>query len=157
MHELLDRKQQRDLRGCWWAVILRILLLPLVTVAGLAALLGGLAVLFGLPPLGFGWDFFAAATAALAGPMSIVWLACFLVGAVCFVAGPASPFLLQLCSLNSGVIARIAPAMAIGMPGPRSIFASSIGPLRGPFPLTRPSRTALSTASDLAGSTPRLE
>ena len=121
-----------------------------------ALLFGGLAALVGLPPVEFALDFLNKAAIALSVPVVQLWAVGFFAVAICFGVGRGLPALLQHRPLSAGLITRIMQTVGLGalpLPGIGALCARAH---RWSLS-TRPSRIALSTASDLAGSAPRLE
>lgn len=157
MLDHMNRKQRLDIRACLQKLIAYGLLLPALTATGFSLLVAGMAALVGLPALDAGLDFFGEATITLAGPTAHLWLIGFFATAFCFGAGRSLPVLLRHHILNADVIARFTQTIALWSPFLGGIVALLCGPGSKLSLLARPSRTALSTASDLAGSAPRLE
>ena len=121
-----------------------------------ALLFGGLAALVGLPPVEFALDFLSKAAIALSVPVAQLWAVGFFAVAICFGVGRGLPVLLQHRPLSAGLITRITQTVGLGalpLPGIGALCASAHRWRLS----TGPSRTALSTASDLAGSAPRME
>ena len=130
----------------------------------LALLFGLLGAVVGLPPVEFALDFLSKAAIefaldfliALSVPVAQLWAVGFFAVAICFGVGRGLPALLQHRPLSAGLITRITQTVGLGalpLPGIGALCARAHRWRLS----TRPSRTALSTASDLAGSAPRLE
>lgn len=138
------------LRTLFWSAALPLL--------GGAFLVGGLAALAGLPPLDWALDFLGRAFIALSGPAANLCLAIFFAAALYYGVSPRLPGQLWHRPLTAYIVARFTLLCALGTAqqaaGVISFAANRTSVLAA---LTRPSRVALSTAADLAGSAPRLE
>ena len=157
MLDHMNRKQQLDIRACMRNLLVYGSCLPVATALGFAILAAGMAALVGLPAVDAGLDFFGEAAVALAEPAANLWLTGFFAASFCFGVGRGLPGLLQHRSLNIGALPRFTQAIALQAPPDANIAALLRGPISGLPLLARPSRTALSTPSDLAGPAPRLE
>ena len=153
MYARLAKSEQRNARWLLNAVAFHSAVWPVVLPLAFAALLLG----FGGPAA---LDFLGDAAADLSGPVARLWLLCFFGAAFCYGIGPRLTGFLQHRSLPPAPIARYTQSVALAA---RDAVVDGIAALAAGAPhhhwtaLTRPSRVALSTASDLAGSAPRLE
>ena len=159
MYAHLSKSRQRDTRKLLNALAFGSVVWPIVLLAAFAVLLGGLGASVGLPPVEFGLDFIDRAAPSLSGVVAKLWLICFFGAAFCYGIGPRLTGFLQHRSLAPPPMARFTRSVALGLPATLggSVAAFVAGPHGLTPALTRPSRIALSTASDLAGSAPRLE
>ena len=149
--------QRSAIRDILSGLVRHSLIWPFALPLAFAIIFGGLAALVGVPPVEFALDFLGEAAIALSGMTAKLWTLCFFVVAICFGVGRSLPMLLQHRSLNGGIVACFTQAAAIWASPEAGAAALYASPGRWGLILTRPSQTALSTASDLAGSTPRLE
>ena len=122
-----------------------------------AVLMGGLAALVGLPPLDFALDFLGRAFVELSGLIANLLIIVFFVAALYYGVSPALPGQMLHRSLTARVAARFTSLSALWTPHQVSGAAFAANWHNALAALTRPSRVALCTASDLAGSAPRLE
>ena len=159
MYVHLSKSRQRDTRKLLNALAFGSVVWPIVLLLALAVLLGGLGASVGLPPVEFGLDFIDRAAPSLSGLVAKLWLICFFGAAFCYGIGPRLTGFLQHRSLAAPPMARFTRSVTLGLPAALggSVAAFLAGPHGLTPALTRPSRIALSTASDLAGSAPRLE
>ena len=159
MYACLSKSRQRDTRKLLNALAFGSVVWPIVLLAAFALLLGGLGASVGLPPVEFGLDFIDRAAPSLSGVVAKLWLICFFGAAFCYGIGPRLTGFLQHRSLAPPPMARFTRSVAMSLPAALggSVAAFLAGPHGLTPALTRPSRIALSTASDLAGSAPRLE
>lgn len=122
-----------------------------------AVLVGGMAALAGLPPLEFALDFLGRAFVELSGIVANLLIIIFFVAALYYGVSPELPGQLLHRSLTAGIAARFTLLCALWTPHQVGGVALSANWHNALAALTRPSRVALGTASDLAGSAPRLE
>ena len=154
MYARLSKSEQRNARRLLNAVAFHSAVWPVVLPLVFAALLLGLGGPVAL-------DFLGNAAGDLSEPVARLWLICFFGAAFCYGIGPRLTGFLQHRSLTPALIARYTQSVALAAP---DAVVGGIGALAAGAPhhhhktaLTRPSRVALSTASDLAGSAPWLE
>ena len=157
MYQYANAQERGAIRDILAGLMRHSLIWPVAMPLAFAAMFGGLAALAGIPPVEFALDFLGDAAIALSGVTAKLWTVCFFVAAICFGVGRSLPMLLLHRSLNGSIVARFTQAVAIRGPHPAGVAALCTSSCRWGQILTRPSQTALSTASDLAGSTPRLE
>lgn len=157
MFEHLSHPQQRDVRSVLVTLLRYSLFWPVALPLGFALLFGVLGALGGLDPVDFAFDFIGEAACDLSGPVLNLWIGCFLITAFFFGVGKRLPDLLQHRALSVHIIPRFTRTIALWASRPDVIVTLFCSPHHGMQLLTRPSRTALSTAPDLAGATPRLE
>lgn len=157
MYAYLNREQQAVTRKVLRALALNTAFQPVAIPLFFAVLLGGLAGLAGLSPVDFGLRLLGDAAIVLSGVTVKLWLLCFFAVVLCFGPGRGLPYLLWHRSLSAGLAARFTQSVAIRTSSHADVATLFAGPCRWQIVLTRPSRIALCTASDLAGSTPRLE
>ena len=160
MYTRLSKTHRRDLRKTLNALAFHSVVWPILLPLVCAVLLGGLGALVGLPAVEFGLDFLDRSAESLLDTTSRLWMICFFGAAFCYGIGPRLTGFLQHRSLIPALIARYTQSVALttrdAVVDGIAAFAAGAHHLNRTA-LTRPSRVALSTASDLAGSAPRLE
>ena len=122
-----------------------------------AFLVGGLAALSGLPPLDLALDFLGRAFIALSGPATNLGLSLFFAAALYYGVSPRLPGQLWHRPLTAYIVARFTLLCALWTAQQAGVISFAANRTSLLAALTRPSRVALSTAADLAGSAPRLE
>lgn len=157
MFEHLSRQQQREVGSVLATLLRHSLFWPVALPLGLGLLFGIWGALVGLDPVDFAFDFIGESASDLSGPALNFWTGCFLITAFFFGVGKRLPDMLQHCALSVHVIPRLTQTIALWASRPDVIVTLSCGPRHRTQLLARPSRTELNTASDLAGSAPRLE
>lgn len=157
MYEHLNHTQQRDIRETLIALFRNCVVWPLAIPLMLALFIASLAALIGLDPLAWATDILHEAAAILPGLLANLWMLCYLVAAFYFGVGRRLPELMQDRPLFTGVFARFTQTGLIRLSIPASVAGLFDRAGQSRFPFGRLNRTRLSTVSDLAGASPRLE
>ena len=152
-----NRRLRNLLLAALRTLIVNSVVWPIGVPLGFAVLLALPAALVGLNPVDFALVFLSEAAIGVFAVAANLWAGIFWAATLCFGIGWSLPYLLQHRSLSADGIARLAYFTTV-----RVALSHEIGALCGSThkwrigPI-RPSRTALCTASDLAGAVPRLE
>ena len=156
MYDLSSPRGRNAIRQFLATLMRNGIIWPVGLPLGMALLFGLLAALAGIPPVAFALDFLGESAVALSGLTAHLWALIFFVAALCFGVGRNLPQLLLHRPLNGVLIAHFSQAV-----GPWATPLNGLLPYCANAslwqPLTHRSRTALSTVSDLAGASPRLE
>ena len=157
MYAHINREQRAATRVILVAIIGQFLLWSLAAMLVVAVLTTSLAVLLDIDPVTYVLHSLVKAAIPLSGLAVNLLAGCFLAAAIGFGIEQRLPELLQHQPLNGGVIARFTQSVVIWTSSQADVATLFAGQCCWQTALTRPSRIALCTASDLAGSTPRLE
>lgn len=157
MYDFLNVGSRRVVRDALAALLRHSLIMPWALLIGFGAVFAALAAAVGLAPLPFALDFMGDAAASLAAPVTKLWLSCYVTAAFCFGIGKGLPELMQHRSLSARAAALYTQSLALWTASAASNAAHFEHPQQQRIAFARPSRTAMSTPSDLAGSAPRLE